>query len=77
MTFRKTCNALIASITLSVLLSIGIHYVYFIQPDRNYYATSGVTPPVQLTDMDDPNYSAYPLLADEQVADTTIKSIPK
>ena len=61
---------------LNVLLGLGLIYVYLEQPERDYYATFGETPPVPLVALDKPNESSMPLLADENQQDSDVKNVP-
>ncbi|WP_133128942.1 type IVB secretion system protein IcmM/DotJ [Legionella nagasakiensis] len=64
-TYRKAITFLLFSTVLNVFLGMGIYYAYFNLPEPDFYATSGVTPPVMLTSLDEPNYTSVPLLASE------------
>ncbi|CDZ76917.1 hypothetical protein BN59_01196 [Legionella massiliensis] len=75
-TYRVAGRCLILSLLVNLLLSLGVYYRYFHEPPRDYYATSGITPPVQLKVLYEPNYSATPLLPADPVADDTVKVIP-
>ena len=76
-TFRRTGSALIFSTAINVLLLIGIQYFYFGRPENDIYSTDGVTPPLLLTAMDEPNYTSMPMLANDQVQDSNNRVIPK
>lgn len=76
-TYRAAGTALIISAALNVLLGAGIYYVYFNQTERDYYATSGITPPVELTALDSANNSSTPLLASESADNNDTKVIPQ
>ena len=75
--YRRTGGALIISAALNVLLLIGIYYIYFSRPEHDFYATDGVTPPVSLVAMDEPNYTSTPMLANDQAQDDNNRTIPK
>lgn len=75
-TYRVAGRYLIVSLLVNLLLSLGIYYRYFHEPERDYYATSGITPPIQLKVLDEPNYSATPLLPADPTSDDTVKVIP-
>lgn len=66
MTYRWGVIVLLASVALNVLLGFAIFQIYFNEPERDFYATDGVTPPVKLAPIDHPNDSSSALLADEQ-----------
>jgi len=74
-TYRRGITALLVSLILNAFLAMGIYYVYFGQPEPDYYATDGITPPVQLTAMDQPNDSPNPLLANDQNDNENSKSV--
>jgi intracellular multiplication protein IcmM len=76
-TFRWAGRALLISISLSIVLSIAVLYVYYSRPEHDFYSTNGETPPVPLTSMDEPNGSEYPLLANDQSVDNATKEIPR
>jgi len=76
-TYRRAGSFLVASMIINLLLGITIYYLYFNQPEHDFYATSGVTPPVQLTYMDEPNFTAVPLLANDPDEDNENKVIPQ
>ena len=73
-TYRWIQSALVFSVALSVLLCAGIYYVYFGRHEPDFYATSGITEPVLLQSMNEPNSSAYPLLANDQNTDEETRS---
>ena len=75
-TFRFAESALVFSLMLSVLLSIGLIAVYFHMAERHYYATNGAVPPSELTAVDAPNLTSSPLLADDPTTDDDEKAVP-
>lgn len=76
-TYRKASGALVISMLLNLLMGIAIHYMYFHQPEHDFYATNGVTPPVQLTYMDEPNNTSVPLLGNDSDEQNEYKVIPQ
>lgn len=62
-TYRAVSTTLLISCFFNILLSIAIYYTYFDRPERDFYSTDGITPPVALTPLDEPNYTSTPLLA--------------
>lgn len=74
--YRKVITAIVVSQAINVILCLGITYFYFNKPDRTFYATSGITPPIELTPMNKPNYSAEALLPPDPVNDEGDKVIP-
>lgn len=76
MTYRRVLTTLVFSTILNLCLGIALYFVYFNQPAPEYYATSGVVPPILLTAMDSPNNTSVPLLPDEELTDDTTRAIP-
>ncbi|KTD21065.1 type IVB secretion system protein IcmM/DotJ [Legionella londiniensis] len=76
-TYRSSIRVLVISIFLNLILGVLIYYTYFSRPEPDFYATNGVTPPVQLTPLDQPNYTSEPLLPDEVETETDNKVIPQ
>ena len=68
---------LVVSLGLNLLLGLAIYYLHMHQPERDYYATSGIIPPIKLTPMAEPNYSATPLLEPDPTNDDEPKVIPQ
>lgn len=68
-TFRRAGNTLVFSLSLNILFGALIYYFYLAQPEPDYYATYGETSPVPLVAMEEPNYSAVPLLANDTEVD--------
>lgn len=75
--YRILASLIIASSMLSVLLCLAIIYYYFAQPVTTFYATSGITPPVQLTPLNTANYSSQALLPPDPANDDDNKVIPE
>jgi len=75
-TYRLAGRALLVSLLVNLFLGLGIYYRYFHEPMRDYYATSGITTPIQLKALDQPNFSATPLLDADPPSDDTVKIIP-
>ncbi|KTC66537.1 Dot/Icm secretion system protein ImcM [Legionella adelaidensis] len=76
-TYRRAGTSLVVSLLINLLLGLGIYYTYFHLPEPDFYSTDGITPPVQLTPMDEPNRSSVPLLASDQESDYGNKVIPE
>lgn len=77
-TYRRTLTALFISLVLNAVLGLGMYVAYLFQPARDFYATSGVTQPLQLTPRLTPNESSTALLAPDPVQDNDqIKEIPQ
>lgn len=76
-TYRASLTGIVLSVLLNLIFGLFIYYLYFNKPPRDFYATSGVTPPEKLTALKSPNYSSTPLLAEEEIIENTIKVIPQ
>lgn len=75
--YRGGLVALICSLLVSSIIGGSIFYIYLHQPERDYYATSGVTPPVKLKSMPTPNESSVPLLEPDPPTDNVPRVIPQ
>lgn len=75
--YRRVSFMAMISLLLNLILGCGIYYSYFNQPPRQYYATSGVTPPVRLTPRNAPNDSSTALLPPDPVNTEEAKVIPQ
>ena len=76
MVYRKLLTAIIIFQSLNVVLFAGIVYVYLHRIAPNYYATSGITLPILLTNMDTPNYSSEALLPPDPSMAESNKAMP-
>lgn len=74
--YRRGLAVLIFSLILSSALSAFIFLRYLAIPERDYYATSGIAPPVQLKVMFAPNLSSQALLDADPPTDDSIRVIP-
>jgi intracellular multiplication protein IcmM len=75
--YRVGLSFLIFSVVLSILLGLCISYIYLNEPERDFYATSGITPPVKLESMFVPNMSSNSLLDADPPADNGQRLIPQ
>ncbi len=75
--YRRGVTVLIGSLFLSCLISVLMFYEYLNQPERDYYATSGVTSPIKLTAMLAQNDSPQALLEPDPPSDDVIRVIPQ
>ena len=75
--YRSGLVALILSLLMSTIIGLLIFYVYLHLPERDYYATSGVTPPIKLKSMPTPNESSVPLLEPDPPTDDVPRIIPQ
>ncbi|ASQ45262.1 type IVB secretion system protein IcmM/DotJ [Legionella clemsonensis] len=76
-TYRKGGTFVIVSLIINILLSLLIYYIHFNQPEPDFYATSGITPPIQLTPLNAPNYSSTPLLEPDPTNEDETRVIPQ
>lgn len=67
--FRKVILLIMVSLLLNGLFSFGIYNNMIHRKPPNYYATSGMTPPIKLNARSEPNYTATPLLAPDPFSD--------
>jgi intracellular multiplication protein IcmM len=74
---RRGSSVLIASLVLNLIFGVSIFYRYLHLPPRDYYATSGITPPVMLTALKAPNYTAQALLPPDPPIENVEKVIPQ
>lgn len=75
--YRRGLSFLLVSLVLNVILGVLIVNVFLQKPERDFYATDGITPPVQLTPLLTRNMSPQPLLAPDPIAETEGKVIPQ
>jgi intracellular multiplication protein IcmM len=75
--YRRGLIVLIFSLSLSSLIILLIAYIYINEPERDYYATSGIAPPVKLKSMPTPNMSSQPLLNPDPPTDNEQRVIPQ
>ncbi len=75
--FRWTASLVVLSVFINLLLGMAVYYLYFNQPENDFYVTDGVTPPALLTPMDEANETNVPLLADDPATDDETRAIPQ
>lgn len=75
--YRRGLTVLIASLILSCIMVLIVFFLYLNEPERDFYATSGITPPVALKPMLTPNNSSSALLAPDPVDDNEERTIPQ
>lgn len=75
--YRRAVVMLIFSLLINIGLIGGIYYKLITIPERDYYATSGIKPPIKLTAMATPNYSSKYLLAPDPVNSEESKPLPE
>jgi intracellular multiplication protein IcmM len=77
LTYRKGIRWVMLSLTLNFILSLAIYYAHFNTPEPDFYATSGIAPPIKLTPLNAPNYSSTPLLEPDPVTEDETRVIPQ
>lgn len=75
--YRNILRVLVVSMLLNLLLASGLAWKYFSRPPHDYYATSGITPPVMLTAMGAPNMQDTPLMQEEETSDNGERELPQ
>lgn len=75
--YRLTGRLLVMSFMIMVLLGFGIVFVKLHEPQPDFYATYGDTPPIKLKPMTQANRSAHALLGDDTNHDSMVKVMPK
>lgn len=75
--YRRGLTVLNIFLVLSGVMSGILFYLYLHQPERNYYATSGVVPPVMLQALSEPNRLGVALLEPDPPDDNTPRVIPE
>ncbi len=75
--YRRGLVALVFSLLLNSVLGLLLFYSYLAQPERAYYATNGVTPPVKLTALFARNLSPNALLAPDPPTEQEVRVIPQ
>jgi intracellular multiplication protein IcmM len=75
-TYRRAITVLFFSIAANVGLGVIFYFIYFAQPDPEYYSTNGITSPVKLTPLDGANNTSSPLLASDPENEEGTKVIP-
>lgn len=75
--YRRGLILLLISLGLNCGLVVLIYYIHIHEPERDFYATSGIAPPVQLKPMLTPNMSSEPLLEPDPPNDNLQRVIPQ
>ena len=76
-TYRFAGQCLMISLGINLVFGLLVYYIYLSRPEPNYYATSGITPPVELRSLDEPNKGATALLPPDPVDINNEKVIPQ
>jgi intracellular multiplication protein IcmM len=74
--YRWVIRLLLISLVVNMGLSLSIYYAYYRLPDRQYYATSGVEPPIELNALLSANESDQALLLPDPIEDDDTRDIP-
>lgn len=72
--FRKVIVLLFFSLVLNALFAFGIYNKFINRETPPFYATNGITPPIELNPLSHPNYSSKPLLEDQAQVDGVASS---
>lgn len=75
--YRLGLTLLYFALLFNIVLGILIAYVHLHQPERDFYATSGVAPPVQLKPLASANMGPEPLLEPDPPTDERERIIPQ
>jgi intracellular multiplication protein IcmM len=75
--YRRGLLLIIISVIISCIIGILMFYVYLNQPERDYYATSGIAPPIKLNGLTAPNETANPLLPPDPPVEDVQRVIPQ
>jgi len=75
--YRKVITALLVLVLINCLLLLATIYFYFNQPPTKYYASNGITAPILLKPLGQPNYTNEALLAPDIVEDNNTRLIPQ
>ena len=76
-TYRKVGTWVLVMLLCQALLIMAIIYSHFSQPPTAFYATDGVTQPIQLTPLNRPNDGNEALLTPDPINEDEIKVIPQ
>ncbi|QDQ39605.1 phosphoesterase [Legionella geestiana] len=76
-TYRLVGRLLLASMALSLILIYGIYHLWANTPERDFYATSGYYPPIQLTPLSAPNTTDTALLPPDPSGEDDTRAIPQ
>ncbi|BCA94122.1 phosphoesterase [Legionella antarctica] len=75
--YRRGLFLVMISLSLSSIIGLLMFYIYINEPERDYYATSGITPPIKLKPMLAPNASSNALLPPDPPTDDVQRFIPQ
>ena len=75
--YRRGLILIILSLIVSCIFGLLMFYIYVNLPERDYYATSGIIPPIKLKSMSAPNASSKALLEPDPPTDDVQRAIPQ
>lgn len=75
--YRRELIVLLISLLLSTAMVVLIFYLYLNVPQRDFYATDGITPPIKLNPLMEPNNSPVALLEPDPPEVVETKKIPE
>lgn len=75
--YRRALTLLICSLGLSTCLGIMMYYTYVRAPEPDYYATSGIIPPIKLNALMAPNSLSVALLEPDPPTDDKERVMPQ
>lgn len=75
--YRRGLTVFILAMLINIVMVVFISHIYLHEPERDYYATSGIAPPVQLTPMFRPNMDSKPLLDPDPPTDNSARPVPQ
>ncbi len=75
--YRNLGTLLVCFVSLNLILGLCVAKVYFARGEHQFYATNGVSSPLELTSMNQANTTSAALLPDDPVDDSTEKVIPQ
>lgn len=74
--YRRSCSILLFSLVFNMLLLTFIILSYASRGMPDFYATSGIIPPIQLAPLTSPNFSSEALLPPDPPDEEGTKQIP-
>lgn len=74
--YRRALRLLMVSLILNGGILLGIGYQVISEPERDFYATDGISAPVKLTPLLQPNASPNALLTPDPIVIRAQKVIP-
>lgn len=75
--YRRGLTFIVFSLFLSSAIGLLMFYLYLNQPERDYYATSGIAPPIKLNALSAPNETSNALLPPDPPTDEVQRLIPQ